>query len=83
MNVRMRAGLLARRRVFVVLLLILIERRMVHIEGGAMIVRRMAVQPVMPVRMRIERRQDARITVDAADADGDGNHKKTQKLASH
>ncbi len=85
MGVRMRAGLVARRWAFVILIvieLILIERRVVPICSGSVFVGRVAVQPVNPMSMRVERRQHARIAVDAADADRDGNHKKAQELAS-
>jgi hypothetical protein len=81
MDMHMPAGLIRRRGIAV--LLRLVDRDMVFVEVDAMIVvRRMAVDAVMPMSMDVEGRQDRRIAVHAADAKGGSNEKKAQNLAS-
>ena len=70
-----RASVIVLRRVTNIVIMVLI---MVLI----MIVGRMAVQSVRSVGMRVERRQHRRIAAQAGGAQCNGNHGKTQDLAS-
>lgn len=73
-HVHVLAGLIARGRFFV-------ADGVIGVDDQIMIVSRVAMRCMVSMRVRIERRQHRRIAVQAARAQGGGNHDDVQDLA--
>jgi hypothetical protein len=80
-HVHMLAGLVARGGHLPVVA-ILVERRMIPVGARAMVMRGVAVKPVVPVRMGVKGVHDRRIAAQAAGAYRDRNQENAQSLAS-
>jgi hypothetical protein len=74
MHMQVLAGLVARGG-------ILVADGVIGVQPRVVVMGRMAVHPVVAMRMHVEGRQNRRIAVQAAGAQGDGNHKNAQNPA--